>query len=243
MERVISIIIPTYRNHEFILSEVKGFFDALSQKREGLELIIVDDGSPEWEKAKSSAEAIGAIFTRNNKNQGKGAAITRGVERASGDIILFTDADVPFAYQTVLTMIEKLESGCVFVIGDRNLPESSYNEEQSVMRRFASRLFTKIVSRFFSNEHRDTQCGLKGFEAKLAKELFAALKTNGFAFDLEIISRAQQRGVAISKMPVQERKTNSKKKSSVRIWIHGPQMLLESFRIKRILRRDRVKSS
>ena len=51
----------------------------------------------------------------------------------------------------------------------------------------------------------DTQCGLKVFTADVAHAVFPALTTERFAFDVEVLARAERKGARIVEVPVEWR--------------------------------------
>jgi dolichyl-phosphate beta-glucosyltransferase len=55
------------------------------------------------------------------------------------------------------------------------------------MRKLSSKLFTIFISRYVVTGVNDSQCGLKGFKASVANDLFSKQQVNGFAFDVEIL--------------------------------------------------------
>lgn len=104
----ISIIVPAYNE----ASRIGKLLDVLNGLgRSQFQIIVVDDGSTdETSKVVSQYPDIACI--RHSMNQGKGAAMATGIENASGDIILFIDADlVGFRVDQVQLLIHPLLSG------------------------------------------------------------------------------------------------------------------------------------
>src|SRR5205809_8060140 len=81
----------------------------------------------------------------------------------------------------------------------------------------------------------DTQCGFKGFRQQACHEIFSRQKTDGFAFDVEILMLATVLGYKIDVLPV--RWVNSPD-SKVRIFIDPLKMLWDLFRIRRLVQRS-----
>ena len=89
---VVSVIIPVYKAEQFLdecLNSVIG------QSYSALEIILVDDGSPDScpEKCDRYAEAYDQIITIHKRNEGPGMARNAGLEAASGKYIVFVDSD------------------------------------------------------------------------------------------------------------------------------------------------------
>src|SRR5205814_3824468 len=79
---------------------------------------------------------------------------------------------------------------------------SDLRHSQPAHRVASGRAFNFFLRRMGLTAERDTQCGLKGFSASAANALFGALRTNGFAFDVELLARARHDGIRTSPMAV-----------------------------------------
>ncbi len=225
----ISILLPAYNGAGILDNQLRGFIDFLQLHTQSFEIIIIDDGSKVVEKTRLVAEKYRCRFLSNSSNLGKGAAIKKGVLNARGKIILFTDADIPFEYESILRFTEKIDlENFDLVVGDRTHSDSIYFGEINKLRKLGSELFYFLVSKIFTHGLHDTQCGLKAFKAPVAKELFSLSVVKGFAFDVEILSIANQFDYQRIALPV---KLRSKETSSVRMFYHGFGMLFDLIRI------------
>jgi dolichyl-phosphate beta-glucosyltransferase len=74
----------------------------------------------------------------------------------------------------------------------------------------------------------DTQCGFKLMGGDLARSLYAELRTDGFAFDVEVLHRARGRGLKIAEVPVRWQHSAPTKVN----WRHPVQMFVDLFRIR-----------
>jgi len=70
----------------------------------------------------------------------------------------------------------------------------------------------------------DTQCGFKLFRGAVAVDLFAALVTEGFGFDVELLLLARRRGYRVAEVPVNWADQSG---SKVRVFTDGPRMLAQ----------------
>jgi dolichyl-phosphate beta-glucosyltransferase len=227
----ISIVIPSYRSSEALRKNLPYLLQYLNDSQLDHEVIVVDDGSNDNGETEGVAKELGCRFLTYPNNLGKGGAVRFGMQHATKEIRLYTDADIPFETAAIDKIIYYLsEKEYDVVIGDRGLEESNYFNEISAKRRFGSGFFTFIVGRFITTGISDTQCGLKGFRAPVADDLFRASRINGFTFDVELMYISLKRNYDIKKIPVTLRSQDG---SSVSVLRHGFGMVMDLFRIKR----------
>lgn len=202
----------------------------LQESGKDAEVLVVDDGSQDDGATQKVVEQSKCIYLSYPENQGKGNAVRFGMKHATGDILIFTDADIPFETEAIDSIIHYIEfKEFDLVIGDRGLEESEYFNKISNQRRFGSGIFTFIVGRFITTGISDTQCGLKGFKKEVAKDLFGVSRIKGFTFDVELIYISLKRNYDIKKIPVNLR---SQEGNSVNVLKHGIGMLMDLFIIK-----------
>lgn len=147
------------------------------------EIIIVDDGGHDFPQDWKQ-EGISLITLPENR--GKGAAVKRGMEAATGKVQIYTDADMPFDRELIPVIVHYiLNHGYHLVIGDRTLPTSIYQTDITPLRKFASFILTAFVGRFISGRLSDTQCGLKDY-AQISQMSYFALVA--FSVSLSILN-------------------------------------------------------
>jgi dolichyl-phosphate beta-glucosyltransferase len=226
----ISIVIPTYNDLFALKQNTPVLLEYIQHSEYVWELILVDDGSSERKSTETFAQTNGFKFIALEKNLGKGASVRKGISKATGDFIIYTDADIPFECSAIDKVLHYLiEKEFDVVIGDRGLIDSNYFNQIAPKRKFGSGIFTFFVGRFVTTGFSDTQCGLKGFKSSVAVKLCQKAKINGFAFDVELLYLALKWNLDIKKIPVTLRSADG---NSVNLWKHGPQMVLDLFRVK-----------
>jgi dolichyl-phosphate beta-glucosyltransferase len=227
----LSIILPSYKSADTLRSQLPGFLSWLNGTGITFEVIVVDDGSADNGATENAAAEHGCAFIRIERNQGKGAAVRAGMLAAKGDFRIFTDVDIPFEFDAVERFLHYLRDKEFDVaIGDRRLPESRYFSRITGARKVGSAVFTFFVGRFVTTGLFDTQCGMKGFSARVAADLFSRTRLNGFAFDVELLYIALKRNYDIKRLPVVFRSNHEESRAS--LMKHGPGMLVDLFRIK-----------
>ena len=114
---LVSIIIPIYKVEEYL---AECLTSVIEQSYRNLEIIVVDDGSPDgsYDIAKSYARWDPRIRIIRQQNQGLGAARNTGVEAAHGRYISFADSDDALPRDAIATMVHSLRStGSDFAVG------------------------------------------------------------------------------------------------------------------------------
>jgi len=206
MNPKLSLIIPSYNGAELLEANLPGILAYLDELGITYEVLVVDDGSLDGGAAERVAQKYNCRFLANPQNMGKGAAVRRGMLAAEGDFRIFTDADIPYEYDAIKDFLHYLDfKEFHMVIGDRTLPGSKYFGGVPYARGIGSKVYRFIVSRFVVSGVFDTQCGIKGFRAEVAQDLFSVSRLNRFAFDVELIYIAMKRNYAIKRLPVRLR--------------------------------------
>lgn len=177
------------------------------------ELILVDDGSGPRaaSRMREFARATpGVTLLVNDRKQGKGFAVARGILAAHGRYRVFTDADLAYPLEEVCAVVRQLEAGSDVVVACRVLPESRYDISPSFFRylytrHLMSRVFNRVVRLVLLDDILDTQAGLKGFTAAAAETLFRRQTIAGFGFDVELLCIARQHRLRVDQMAVHYR--------------------------------------
>lgn len=202
MTVAVSVVLPAYNAAAEIGAAVEGlvaFFDAHGLKGE---VVVADDGSGD-----GTADAVPSLpnveVVSLSRNRGKGAAIRAGMQRASGRVRAFTDADLPYGPEPLLAALRYVdERGFHAVVGDRTLPGSSYQHE-GLLRRSVSEVASFTFRTMVTGGIYDTQCGFKAFRGDVADELFRIARVDGFAIDVELIYLLLKHRLDIKRIPVQ----------------------------------------
>jgi dolichyl-phosphate beta-glucosyltransferase len=201
----LSLILPAYNEVARIRRTIEKTRFYLQQRRITHEIIVAADGEDgtreaALEMAKSDPRLI---VLGGAKRGGKGRAIRKGVECASGKIIGFADAD----FKTPIEELEKILpwfcEGYDIVIGSRALADSRIETPQPLYRQIGSRVFAVVMHALLGLWHiHDTQCGFKYFRAPVARDLFRRQRINGYMFDVEILHLAEQCGYHVKEVGV-----------------------------------------
>lgn len=167
------------------------------------EVLIVDDGSTDKTReilAAASQPKLRPVLDRR-ENRGKGASIADGVRRARGDYVLLADVDLSTPLEELRKLSAALRQGADLAVGSRAVP-GAVVERGPTLRKLTGKTFSATVRTLTGLDVQDTQNGFKLLSTDIAKELFAEQICAGFAFDVELLMRAQQMGLGIAEVPV-----------------------------------------
>lgn len=201
----VSLVIPMYNEMSIIEDAIKTFSNYMKSTFEDWEIVFVNDGSKDGcdqKVVEASKDDERIVLAGYEINQGKGYAVRCGIEKATGDIIVFTDCDNAYGEETIGRGVKQLvESGKDILIGSRNLTKDGY-EDYTFIRKVASKTYIKVIQITAGFKLSDSQCGFKAFKGEVAKKIFRNCQVNRFAFDLEVLMIAQKIGYSIEEMPV-----------------------------------------
>ncbi len=201
----VSVVIPSYNEEKRIEKTAETLSKFLADSFEDYEIIFVSDGSIDstFSLAKKLSEAnnkIKAVGYTNNK--GKGYAVRTGILESQGNVVVYTDCDLAYGTDVIKQAISLMtEKNADIVIGSRNLDNESY-KGYSFTRKFMSKVYFKLISVISGFKHSDSQCGFKCFKTEVAHDIFKECKIDSFAFDLEALLKAQDKGYKIAELSV-----------------------------------------
>jgi dolichyl-phosphate beta-glucosyltransferase len=176
------------------------------KRQDSIEILIVDDGSKDSTAALVQEFANRHPFARllqNPGNRGKGYSVRHGMQKAQGDWILSTDADLSSPLEEVGKLLSAVErEKAAAAIGSRALDRSLVGVHQAAFREASGRVFNVVMRAATGLPFRDTQCGFKLFRKDAAHAIFPRQRLDGFGFDVEDLLIARIHGFKVVEVPV-----------------------------------------
>lgn len=167
---MLSIILPAK-------NEAEGLRRTLPALRAGFpdaQILVVDDGSTDDTAA--VAAGAGAEVLSSPYSMGNGAAIKRGVRAATGEVLVFMDADGQHAAAHIPALLAKLDAGYDMVVGAR-----SRDGQASLHRGLANAFYNRLASWMTGHRIMDLTSGFRAVRADKFRE-FLHLLPNGFSY-------------------------------------------------------------
>lgn len=235
----LSVIIPAYNEAERLPSTLKDAYTWLNKHlNHDFEILVVDDGSSD-----ATCESVRQLMCdmpelsllEQVKNQGKGAAVRRGMLAANGDIHVFMDADHSTHIREIERVFTSLKTHpqCEVIIASRQHPDSDISQHQSWLREHMGKGFNLLMRLATGIDMPDTQCGFKAFTAKASQQIFSEQKLDGFSFDVEVLFLAARMDYQVAEIPVE---WINEPNSKVRMLIDPLKMFIDILKIRRLHR-------
>lgn len=197
MVKVLSIIIPVY-NEEGTIEEVLRRVFAVKLKDWKKQIIVVDDGSTDNTPAHLAAWSKKCTIIVQSHNQGKGAAIAAGLERATGEVILLQDADREYSPTDYPKLLEQFVDPRVTVVyGSRFL-----GSHLSTMYLYAqgNKFVTWITNVLYNTNITDMETGYKVFRRSVLGGI--TIHAKRFDFEPEFTAKILKSGHQIYEIPI-----------------------------------------
>ena len=229
----LSIVIPAYNEGARIEHALDRVLSCVAERNWNAEVLVVDDGSSDstadivrrWMQTHPNLHLI-----HNDGNRGKGFSVRNGILQSTGQVVLFTDADLSSPIEEAERLFAALDSGADVAIGSRWLDKQRQTIHQPLYRRFFGRCFNWVTRKIMGLPYKDTQCGFKAFKREPAQVIFRLQTIERWGFDPEILFIARKLGYRIDEVPVT---WGHDERSRISYLKDGMQMLKEMYQIRK----------
>lgn len=186
----LSIVLPAKNESVAIGTTV----NSIRQRYPDADVIVVNDGSTD--NTAAVAETAGARVVHHAYSKGNGAAIKSGARTATGDVIVFMDADGQHDPADISRLLAKLEEGHDMVVGARQA-----GSQASVSRGLANGFYNRLATYMTGHRIEDLTSGFRAVRASKFKE-FLYLLPNGFSYPTTSTMAFFRAGYSVAYEPI-----------------------------------------
>lgn len=168
MARRVSVIVPVYNEQASLVQLVDEITAGIRDHVDSVEILLIDDGSTDesWKVICSLAQRdLSVSGIRFRRNFGKAAALTAGMQAATGDLILMLDADLQDDPAEFRHLLSRIDEGYDVVNGWKQRRLDPWHKV------YPSKVFNWMVGYLTGLKLHDHNCGLKLFRSSVAQEV------------------------------------------------------------------------
>lgn len=228
---IFSIIVPVFNEEKTIISILKEL-KKVNFKKFQKEIIVIDDGSTDNTRnlLENNKDLFDSLYT-NEKNKGKGSAVRLGLKNASGQYIVFQDADLEYDPNDLLKFEEVfLKFNADGIIGSR-FTYDKYTRSHSILNKIGNFTLTFLFNILYNTTFTDVYSCYFAFK----KDLLVAdhLKSEGFVQHAEILSKVIKKGSKFYEVPINYNGRNLSEGKKIRFYHFFPvlaQILIRKFK-------------
>lgn len=216
----LSIILPTYNEAGNIGKLIPALIKQLRSKLHELEIIVVDDNSPDGTaqvvKNLVDQKIPVKLFVRKNQ-RGLATAIHLGIKKSAGKIIILMDTDFNHQPKDVPRLLQPIFSGGAdIVIGSRYISGGGMpKSEASLIQFFGSKYGSLIVSKILGLPVKETLSGFLAIKRKVLQKLSLKEIFTGYGeYCIRFLYKTYQSGFKLNEIPVIYGQRNSGKSKS-----------------------------
>lgn len=193
----VSVIIPVFNEEKTVDSVL---LRVIEQKIPGWkkEIIVVDDGSTDGTKKILDKWKKNCLIVLKEKNEGKGSAVTMGMKKATGDVLLIQDADSEYDPKDYPTLLAPFSNPKVMIVyGSRFL--GPHLSTQFIYAQ-GNKFVTLITNILFNTNITDMETGYKVFRRNVLEGM--NIQAKRFDFEPEITAKILKKGYQIYEVPI-----------------------------------------
>jgi glycosyltransferase involved in cell wall biosynthesis len=182
------------------------------------EILVVNDGSTD--ETEKVAKAAGIKTLSHPYSLGNGAAIKTGARVATGDILVFMDADGQHDPDDIQELVAKMDEGYEMVIGAR-----STDTHASLHRQVANQFYNRLASWMTGYPIKDLTSGFRAARARHFRK-FLYLLPNGFSYPTTSTMAFFRSGFPVAYIPIRAAQRKGNGKSHIRLLRDGARFFM-----------------
>lgn len=195
----LSIIIPVFNEVSTLAAVVEAVRDC---GIEGVQLVVVDDASTDGTRRLLEGDLARGIdvVVLHEKNRGKGAAIRTGIKAATGEYVVFQDADLEYDPRELRVLWDAIRGGAADVVYGSRMLHPRIREVSPLWHRLVNRGLTAASNFFTGLKLTDMETCYKMFPRSILDRI--ELEEDRFGIEPEITAKVAALGVSFMEVPI-----------------------------------------
>tara|TARA_B100001121_G_scaffold87073_1_gene77363 strand:- start:1665 stop:2357 length:693 start_codon:yes stop_codon:yes gene_type:complete len=195
----LSIIIPCFNESNTIKKIIEKIHHISKFEKE---IIVIDDCSTDGSREILQNEISDqiSILILNEKNYGKGYSVRRGIEKATGSILLIQDADLEYDPTDYPRLIEPIQNGYADVVFGSRFVGSEEKRVLFFWHSLGNKVLTLFSNMLTNLNLTDMENCYKVFKSEVIKDI--VLKENRFGFEPEVTAKLAKKNLRIFEVGV-----------------------------------------
>jgi glycosyltransferase involved in cell wall biosynthesis len=193
---LLSVVMPVYNERETVEEIIRRVLAVPAR----VQLIVVDDGSRDGSREilADLQRELGFCLVLQERNQGKGAALRRGFEAVTGDLVIIQDADLEYSPEEYPQLIELICQGRADVVyGSRFLGR---HRVFMFSHYLGNRVVTLLTNILYNTMLSDMETCYKVMRSEIVKGM--NLQSNGFGIEPEMTAKIFKGGHRVYEVPI-----------------------------------------
>ena len=200
MNKKLSILIPVYNEEKTLLNILERINESKIENFD-FEIIIINDGSDDntFNVIKENSDLYDKVINLD-KNRGKGYAVKSGLKIATGDYVIFQDADLEYDPKEFIKFTNLINKFSVDVIIGSRFNYSDYIRSHNIANKFGNYILTLFFNLLYNTTFTDIYSCYLAFRRDILD--VDKLKTNGFEQHAEILCKIVKKSDKFYEVPI-----------------------------------------
>jgi glycosyltransferase involved in cell wall biosynthesis len=196
VDPLLSVVMPVFNERDTIEEIVRRVLGVPLR----IELIVVDDGSTDGtrEQLRALQADLGFRLLLQERNQGKGAALRRGFQDVTGDVVVIQDADLEYSPEEYPELVQLICDGRADVVyGSRFIGR---HRVFMFSHYLGNRVVTLLTNVLYNTMLTDMETCYKVMRTEVVRGM--NLQSNGFGIEPEMTAKIFKRGYRVYEIPI-----------------------------------------
>jgi len=216
MNKKLSILIPVYNEEKTLLNILERINESKIENFD-FETIIINDGSDDdtFNIIKENSDLYDKVINLD-KNRGKGYAVKSGLKIATGDYVIFQDADLEYDPKEFIKFTNLINKFSVDVIIGSRFNYSDYIRSHNIANKFGNYILTLFFNLLYNTTFTDIYSCYLAFRRDILD--VDKLKTDGFEQHAEILCKIVKKSDKFYEVPINYNGRSAKEGKKIKFY-------------------------